>query len=151
QWSPSAGFPQPSELSPTITVGQPKSFILTATAWGENLIINGDFEQGNTGFTSQFTYSPNNLIPVSTYDVLPNPQAANDAFNPCVDHTYGGGNMMAVNSNQASLQIWKQTVAVTPFTDYRFSFWAATLMGAQRLVQTEINYVSYPNWLVPEG
>src|SRR6266704_2435027 len=33
----------------------------------QNLLINGDFEAGNTGFTSGYTYSPGAIEPQGTY------------------------------------------------------------------------------------
>jgi hypothetical protein len=37
-----------------------------------NLITNGDFSLGNTGFTSDYTYTPGNLGASFTYDILAN-------------------------------------------------------------------------------
>ena len=44
---------------------------------GSNLIVNGDFGAGNTGFTSQYAYSPGDLYPANTYDVASDPNADN--------------------------------------------------------------------------
>ncbi len=93
----------------------------------KNLIQNPDFEQGNTGFTSNLTYSPGNLVPPGTYDVLPNPQLANNSLEACSDHTSGSGNMLAVHlaSQSGGQVIWKQTVSVQPSTLHHFYFWMA--------------------------
>ncbi len=66
-----------------------KTFCITAAgcllAWAvpaaaQNLVPNGNFEAGNTGFTSDYTYSPGNGFPQSTYTVTTNPQLFNSNF-----------------------------------------------------------------------
>ncbi len=129
-WTPTAGMQGANTLTPTVTVNGPATFVMTGRAvdMGNNLIVNGDFEGGNYGFTSDYTYSPTNLVPEGTYAVLPNPQAAHAGFAPCSDHTSGGGNMMAVNGAGVPNQnVWCQTVAVQPNTQYVFSAWVTSL------------------------
>ena len=46
----------------------------TAHLPGQNLLINGSFESGNTGFTSDYTHAPGNISPQGTYDVVRNPR-----------------------------------------------------------------------------
>ena len=46
----------------------------------------------------------------------------------CADHTTGNGNMMMINGAPApDINIWKQTVTVTPNTNYAFSTWVQAL------------------------
>jgi hypothetical protein len=95
-----------------------------------NLIINGDFEQGNTGFMSGYQYSPGNLQE-TTYDVVSNPDLdlpnATLANAPSFgDHTTGHGLMFAANGATApNVLVWKETISVLPGTDYVFSLWDA--------------------------
>jgi hypothetical protein len=90
-----------------------------------NLIYNGSFELGNTGFTTGYTLSSGNLFPETTYDLV---QDAHDS-HPLVgadygDHTTGTGLMMAVNgATSPNAIVWSQIVAVDPNTDYNFSTW----------------------------
>lgn len=129
-WSPTTGMQGANTLNPTVTVNGPATYVLTGRAvdLSNNLIVNGDFESGNFGFTSDYNYSPTNLVPEGTYAVLPNPQTAHPGFAPCGDHTSGGGNMMAVNGAGVPNQnVWCQTVSVQPNTQYVFSAWVTSL------------------------
>lgn len=132
-WSPSSGLSGANTLSPTATVTQNTSYVLTARTvqWDNNLITNGDFEGGNFGFTSDYIYNPGDLVPEGYYDVIPNPQSDHPGFAPCTDHTSGGGNMMVVNgAGTPGLNVWCQTVNVTPNTQYAFSAWVTTVVAA---------------------
>jgi len=94
---------------------------------GQNLVINGDFENGNTGFTTG--YRLGDLSGPGAYSIDTNPSKALGAFGDwcnCGDHTSGTGKMMIVNgAADASLQVWEETVSVTPSTNYIFSYWGA--------------------------
>ncbi|MCS7035034.1 MAG: gliding motility-associated C-terminal domain-containing protein [Saprospiraceae bacterium] len=129
-WSPTTGMQGANTLNPTVTVNGPATYVLTGRAvnLNNNLITNGDFEGGNFGFTSDYTYSPTNLVPEGTYAVLPNPQTAHPGFAPCGDHTSGSGNMMAVNgAGTPNQNVWCQTVTIQPNTQYVFSAWVTSL------------------------
>jgi hypothetical protein len=90
---------------------------------GPNLIVNGDFGAGNTGFTSQYAFSPGNLFPANTYDVASDPNADNGAWpNPGPAPGNGSPNMLIVNGGLVGNNIvWSETVSVTPNTNYDFS------------------------------
>ena len=68
---------------------------------GTNIITNGDFETGNTGFLSQYTFvangAPNNeLIPEGRYSIATNANAVHPQFVG----TGRSGNFMIVNGNE---------------------------------------------------
>ena len=91
---------------------------------GPNLVVNGDFSAGNTGFSSNYNLLNNASWPMNyciTNDVSVNPGGS----TPCADHTTGSGNYMYVDGSNTTIGtiIWKETVAVTPNTNYYFSFW----------------------------
>ncbi len=92
-----------------------------------NLVINGDFESGNTGFTTG--YSIGDVSNPGGYAIGANPSTAPGAFGDwcnCGDHTSGTGKMMIVNgATNASLPVWEEKVSVTPATNYTFSYWGA--------------------------
>src|SRR5262245_41705434 len=95
-----------------------------------NLIANGDFSLGNAGFGTGYTYSPGDVGPAQSYDVVDDPAHSrpHDA-NPVSygDHTTGTGLMMAVNGATApDVVVWSQTVAVSPASDYDFSLWLSS-------------------------
>lgn len=144
-WIPSTGLTGANTLTPTANVTQNTTYVLRAKAVIEsiNLIDNGDFEGGNSSFTTSYTYSPGDLWPEGTYEVLDNPQSSHANFAPCTDHT-GGGQMMAVNGNGgANTNVWCQTISIAPNTEYAFTAWATSLVGAAPAVlQFSVNSVN---------
>ncbi len=101
--------------------------------------VNGNFEQGNTGFTTPFlgtqhylyvVDTPNyqrELYPEGYYAVDTN---ANNLHNNFWghDHTSGNGKFMIVNGFPGVQPIvWQETINVTPNTTYYFSAWAMSL------------------------
>lgn len=95
-----------------------------------NLIVNGDFSQGNSFFGTQYVFTSGNIGGAQTYDVVQNPALSrpND-INPVSyrDHTSGSGNMLAINgSNKPNVTVWSQAVQVAPNTSYTFSFWVSS-------------------------
>ncbi|HAD13997.1 MAG TPA: hypothetical protein DCF33_16350 [Saprospirales bacterium] len=142
-WTPTVGMVGGNTLTPTVTVSQTTSYVLTAVAadFSNNLIQNGDFEDGNSGFTSDYGFNPGNLVPEGVYDILDNPQNSHPGFAPCGDHTSGNGNMMAVNgAGTPNQDVWCQTVSVMPNTSYVFSAWVTSLVASSpALLQFNIN------------
>lgn len=101
---------------------------------GPNLIYNGNFSSGATGFTSSYinSYGQSNGNDKGKYFVTTDPSGWNSsAFSAnCGDHTTPNvaGNMMAVDGSTQSNQIvWAQTVSVQPNTIYNFSAWAQSI------------------------
>ncbi len=95
-----------------------------------NLIVNGNFEQGNLGFTSSYLFSPGNIGSEGTYDVVSNPYLSHPLGQSYVDHTTGSGLMMAVNGSPvADTLLWSETVSVTQNTQYNFSTWVSNWSG----------------------
>ena len=95
-----------------------------------NLIVNGDFEAGNTDFSSDYVFG--SLQDGATvYSIVTDPATDHNQATPYGDHTTGAGLMMAVNGccEPAVLPIpivWTQSVAVDPNTDYIFSMFVSS-------------------------
>ncbi|HRG39032.1 MAG TPA: PKD domain-containing protein [Bacteroidia bacterium] len=113
-----------------IPITQPGIYFCTITQLGTDLIKNGDFSSGITGFSSSYTsgasgtYGP--LTKEGTYGVNADPSKLHYSFPAFGDHTSGSGNMMVVNGNSiANASIWCQSIPVTPNTNYNFSTWVA--------------------------
>lgn len=122
-WSPTTYLNNPGLANPITSTPVNITYHFTARVLGNNLISNGNFSNGNTGFSSDYSFVSNNTTE-GEYFVGPNPQAWNGGVSPCPDHTSGSGNMMMVNGSPVINQtIWKQTVSVTPNTLYAFSTW----------------------------
>lgn len=118
-------------------------------------VVNGDFEAGNTGFTSGYGFrtpwvTPPNEATSSAnsalwdedyYGVGENGRYYHTNFWGR-DHTSGSGNYMIVNGNRsAGTAIWEQTVVVQPNTNYYFSAWSMSLnsAGNDAVLQFEVN------------
>lgn len=91
------------------------------------MIINGQFEEGNTGFYTDYNFSPSNMRPEGTYCLSQNPKKQYSRFDSCTDKTNPSGFMFLVNSYELPGKIlWKQTVRGLDLNSvYLFSFWCA--------------------------
>jgi gliding motility-associated-like protein len=112
---------QDGSTNQTFAVTVPGTYSCEVGKIGANLVYNGDFEMGNTGFTSQYDYTTGSttegqyFVGTSIPDVW---------WAGCGDHTTGSGNMMILNAactGAPGADFWCQTIAVTPNTDYFFS------------------------------
>ena len=141
-WAPSTGLSDTSIANPIASPTQTTTYVLTVTAVDStDLVFNGDFSLGNTGFNTQY-YDTLQIFNEGTYYVGTNAQIHHPGFSPCGDHT-GGGRYMIINGNSSSnTVIWSQLVNVTPFTEYEFSTWVTNvLQGTSNLplLQFSIN------------
>ncbi len=104
---------------------------LPGNSVGGNLVANGDFEMGNTGFITNYILQGNGAFQQGKFAVTTN---AGTPYGPNftgVDHTTGNGKWMMVNGATASNKtVWQQTIPVTPNSAYNFSVWL-TNMGTQ--------------------
>lgn len=97
-----------------------------------NLVVNSDFNAGNSDFLSDYDYEYADTISSGVsegaYTVGTNPSSVHYAWSSFGDHTTGTGNMMIVNGNPKSGQkVWWQTITIAPNTDYNFSTWIASV------------------------
>ena len=106
------------------------------SASATELLTNGTFDAGNTGFQSDYAYAvTHDLYPEGTYDVITNPNADHNLFSNFVDHTPGvdTGFMMVINgSATAERTVWSQGTVDNPLigaanTAYTFTFWLASV------------------------
>jgi len=126
-WSPSLYLDNPNSNTPTTSTPVNITYYYTAEIPGNNIIVNGNFNAGNSGFTSAYNYATPNITE-GQYFVGTSPQAWNPSLSNCTDHTSGNGNMMLVNGSPApNLRVWEQTVNVTANTNYAFSTWIQAL------------------------
>jgi gliding motility-associated-like protein len=95
-----------------------------------NKIVNGDFENGNSGFTTSLNYVTFfpflcTLCPENNYAIGNNANLFHSGFAG-TDHTNPptGDFFIANAPGQNGSVVWCQTVNVIPETDYTFTFWA---------------------------
>ena len=146
-WAPAIGLSNASVLNPTATPSISTLYHLTVKAVdGVNLVVNGNFSNGSTGFSSSYTdytSSGTNQLPANGYAIGTDPLLVNIyAGMSYGDHTSGTGNMMIINGASTPTNVWCQTITVTPNTDYDFSAWlsnwSATTNGLP-VLQFQIN------------
>jgi gliding motility-associated-like protein len=120
-WSPASGVSNPAIANPVANVTG--TYTVTTTVLGPELVINGDFMLGNTGFTSGQTYSttyaPGNYYVGAQWFV--------SWFPGLTDHTPTTDNMfMHVDGGNPATMLWEEAnLPVQPNTNYTFTFWAS--------------------------
>jgi gliding motility-associated-like protein len=124
-WSPTTFLNDPNSPNPITSTPQNITYYLNAEVTGNNIIMNGDFNNGNIGFSSDYIFANPNITE-GQYFVGQNPQAWNASLSSCKDHTTGSGNMLLVNGAPTP-NVWKETISVTPNTNYAFSTWVQAL------------------------
>lgn len=92
-----------------------------------NLLTNGNFEQGNVGFETE--YDGSRWEVANGYVLTTNPHSVYGALPSYNDHTSGSGLMMLVNGSDMPNAVWRQTVSITPGTSYVFGGWVANSSG----------------------
>ncbi|MEZ4987421.1 MAG: hypothetical protein R2795_20645 [Saprospiraceae bacterium] len=132
-WLPSSGLSAPSQLTTSATVSSNTTYTLQVNSLGTaNLIVNGDFSMGDTGFTSDYIYGTGGGVGLLSnegqYAIADDAGDTHNQFAHCSDHT-GGGNMMVVNASGDASNIWCQNISVTPNTTYQFSAWVTSVVS----------------------
>lgn len=121
----------------SITVNNAGTYFCYGTQQMASVVTNGDFEQGNTGFQSSYvpgtggTYGL--LSSEGQYALASSPNQTHTAFVNCSDHTLGtpDGTMMVINgAATANVNVWSQTITVTPNTNYQFSVWGMSAVAS---------------------
>jgi hypothetical protein len=117
-------------------------------------IVNGDFEAGNTGFTSGYSYRTVSSSPFTgQYGVVTGSFAWSGNFWNTLqaDHTTGQGQFLIADT-APGVTIWQETTSVTPNTACTFSAWLATWTTfPAATVAVEINGAVVASWLGPAG
>ncbi|MFC0604488.1 LamG-like jellyroll fold domain-containing protein [Winogradskyella pulchriflava] len=111
------------------------------------LVVNGNFSQGNIGFTSDYTYHPDiagntelvNDSGTNGYSISTNGNDVNPSFWGN-DHTGdAASNFMVVNGHGNTLVVWRQQVTIEPNTEYYFSVWGMSLNDNSQTAQLTFN------------
>lgn len=140
-WSPTAGLSNPNVANPVATPMNSTAYTVTVGSPSGNLVANGDFSQGNVGFSSDYTYATD-LIPESLYGIVTNANSVHPSFQG-TGHTGNAplDSFMVVNgSSTAGLNVWCQTVSVTPNTEYYFGAWVSSVHPSNpAILQFSIN------------
>jgi len=120
---------------------------------GLNIVSNGDFQEGNTGFSSSYGYGGTSSTALSSggeingaglYTVVTIPKDVHSNFSSNPDHSNPHGNQMVINgSKNAGVFVWRQTVNVIPNAFYQFTYWVQSVHPlAPSVLQLYVNGVS---------
>jgi gliding motility-associated-like protein len=115
------------QVSQDISTGTAGNYWCQVTYLSGNLVTNGDFSSGNTGFSSQYIYSSTNLQNEGYYTVGTDAHNYHSQFQGT-----GTGNFLIANGGYVSwlnnqFDVWCQSVPVCPGQTYTLSYRARTL------------------------
>lgn len=139
-----------TDIANTYGVSSTNVFGCTGTAFlpvSTELVINGDFSAGNTGFTNAYSnvsagytgIPSSGLWPEGLYAVGADPNYYHPNFWGR-DHTSNSGKFLIVNGiGSQGVVVWQETVTVIPNTDYYFSAWAASLNSVPPYANLQFN------------
>ena len=112
----------------TFCIGDSVELVITNPTLGvQNIIANGQFDNGNVDFTTDYIYQPN-LQPEGTAFVTNNASLNHPAFVGIGQG--GGGNFLALNgSSNVGQSVWKQAITVVPNQTYDISLFLASMVA----------------------
>ncbi len=104
--------------------------LVTPSSARADLLTNGDFEAGNTGFTTQYSVvTGNGTVYTSPGDtgITSNPASSTTGFTNGYlsygDHTSGSGLMLFMDGGSPSDYFWQELVSLAASTEYTFSYY----------------------------
>lgn len=137
-WLPETAFANSHDSNQVVSPTETTTYHITGRYISGNIVTNGDFQSGNTGFTSGYTYYTTNsntwgiIGQEGTYTINTSSANVHNNFGTyiCYDHTSGNGTgkCMYVNgAGTSNTTVWQQVIPVVPNTDYIFITWVASL------------------------
>ena len=130
EWTPTNELTNPLSLTSPIRNPFDTTYTLKVKGFleSQNLLTNGDFSEGNMGFTSQYEYESTQpggyIIGTVGTELFPEAKA-------CEDHTTpeAGGNMLLVRvSETTNVDIYCQEITVARNQEYHFQGFATGLV-----------------------
>ncbi len=103
------------------------AFIYFGVGAEAQMIVNGDFSAGNSGFSSQYVYTLNGTqTGPGNYGLTSNPSTGfTNGYYSYGDHTTDSGMMLLVDGGTPGTYVWGESIAVSPNTTYTFTGWVA--------------------------
>lgn len=121
---------------------------------GDEVITNGDFSSGTSGWSYDGSYYTYDAAIDNDGDLAVITSIPNDWAPGFLDHTAGSGNqMLGVNASQISgADFWQQTVSVEAGHEYTISVWMANLtLAPDPQVRFFVGGTMVGNWLIDDG
>ena len=148
-WMPETAFTNPHDSNQTVSPTETTTYYVTGRYIYGDIVYNGDFENGNFGFTSGYSYYTTNsnnwgvIGQEGTYTINTNSANVHNNFGTyqCLDHTYGNGTgkCMYVNgAGTANTTVWQEVINVQPNTDHIFITWVASLGQSSTCSSSEL-------------
>ena len=137
-WSPSSGLSDTIGSTVTASPSVSTTFTVTGLLTSEELVRNGNFNQGNVGFQSSYQYS-GSLYSEGTYCVGANAHNYHSDFTG-MGHG-GSGNFMVINgAPRPGITVWKEQIEVLPNTYYAFSTWVCSVCVSYSSVVAKLQF-----------
>lgn len=119
-------------------IGLAAAVLCTSQVYGQNLLVNGNFSGGNSGFTTDYTLTTmtpylfqdnvHGIYAIEPIGSVAGSSAYGDWTNVTTLPAGGNGNVfVADGATTASTRVWTETLTVTPGTPYNFSYYAAEI------------------------
>ena len=149
-----------TSASPSVSPNVTTTYTVTSTSNSPsaNMVTNGDFSQGNLGFSSDYQYISNAGTSgvQRAYGVVTGATAWFQFFPSCnIEHTTGTGKMMIIDGstiNAGNDKVWGQTITVQPNQNYTFSYWVQTVaLPNPANIEIKINGVVVGTDLAPSA
>lgn len=139
-WVENSSISDIYDAEPTVAPISDTVFYVNHKREGNNLVVNGDFSNGNSGFSSTYLNRSNNTTE-GEYFIGNNPRNWNSALSACVQPNGTTGNMMLVNGvPEPNKVVWQQEVTVQANKTYDFSLFITALFPVNpSLLQFAIN------------
>ena len=126
-WAPAIGLNGAAGSSPTANPNDTTTYTVTVTNQSSNAIYNGNFEMGNVGFSSDYSYNDSGWLSLGQNCVGFDASLAHPNFSG-TDHTSGSGQFLICNGDTLPNQnVYCTSVDVTQNTEYNLSFWVCNL------------------------
>ena len=133
-WSASTGVVIPSTAaSVTVTPAVNMTYTVTSSRSipNTNLITNGDFESGTSGFFSDYVYTATSAsLTQFDYGITTNPNLWNATFISSTDRSGTGKMLVTKGATTSNKTIWSQTVLVDNSKSYTFEFYVQNAVAA---------------------
>ncbi len=133
-------------LSGSLTTSDSGTYIVTGSVLSNiNILTNGGFESGNTGFVTVHTYKPNTTnLWTGEYAITtaqkPTAKSFQDQYSSCSAHTDIASMVVNGLATIAGYEtVWSQSVNVAPNTMYEFSYYITRVHDSPVLIQLYAN------------
>ncbi|MGZ6017308.1 MAG: PEPxxWA-CTERM sorting domain-containing protein [Phenylobacterium sp.] len=106
------------------------ALLISAPAMASELVKNGNFDGGNVGFSTNYTFGePPETDGPGNYFITDDAHKVCGCFAAGPDHTGDPGGLMMVldGAGDANSVMWSETVNVVPESIYTVSFWVRSL------------------------